>query len=168
MLQTQTSAEFRAHRESSNPPAEELRKIICVERRVSIKEIASHPAVQMSDDSVERWVNGSRDVPARKLPGLYYALSRYQGIWSCLLDYTDLIVVPKPLIVAPHSMPYLLASFSHSIAVIYDIFSRVLRKERFSQEQLRRLREEGEKAKRDIDESVAWYERELRGQEEKK
>lgn len=141
MLATETQARKIARRYREDEPARTLREIVHRER-IALKEIALHPAVDEDETVVCRWLNQSRDVPARKLPGLYYALKENMGIWSCLVEQNDLIVLPKPTVSVIHSPMQVLGQLSLSHARIWSIFSKILRKDKITADDVRKLREE--------------------------
>lgn len=166
-LETETQSRKLVRRYREDQPATEIRRIVNAER-YSLKDIALHPAVDEDESTVCRWLNQSRDLPARKLPGIYFALKHNLGVWSCLLEQCGLIVVPKPALIVGASPARLLGHLSLSQARILDIFVELQEKKEVTPDDVRKMREIAEQLKQQADRAVAWAEQRLKEQGEKK
>ncbi|HJY84862.1 MAG TPA: hypothetical protein VKK81_27745 [Candidatus Binatia bacterium] len=137
-----------------DPVKDVLQRLILVDRKFERKAVASHPALGVSEDTVSRWVNGQSPPPARALPGLYFALSRYIGVFSCLLQETNLIVIPRPQLVVRRAPGRIMEELLIRFGEVYRIFGKVLRDQPLTAEELLEMEEEVQKAKATLDEAL--------------
>jgi len=165
MLTPQTQARKMARRYREDQPATTLLRLFH-EGRFSLKEIGMHPRVDEEDYVVCRWLNQSRDIPARKLPGIYFALRENLDLWNCLLEPCKLVAIHKPVLVLAYPSPMrLLGHLSFTQGRIMDVFSELLEKPKITKEDVQRLRQEAERVKHAADQAVAWAEQQLQEQQ---
>jgi len=160
--ETQSKKTYRRYREVQ--PADTVRRIVW-ENRMTLKEIALSPGIEEGEMVVHRWLNQSRDIPARKMPALFVALHRNMRLWSCLLDQCDLIAMPKPTVTIRRSPARILGEITLSQATIFQVSSKIFRMEKITVDEVRQLREQSEKLKQSIDEMVAIAEKLLQEQQ---
>lgn len=141
-----------AHYLTESEPLRELQRIFLIDERATRKAVA--PLLEWNEDTLGRCITGQKDLPAKKLPALYFALGRYRGIFQCLLSQTDLIVVPRPVIAKRRLPLVLLTELTLSFGSIYESLAKLVRRETLTEEERRLLEEEATRIKGLMDEVI--------------
>lgn len=118
----------------------------------SLKEVALQ--IPWHYDQLRRCVNGKESFPARKLRGLYRAFGYDRRVYSCLLDDTGLMIVPRPHVPPRRGPQRIIEEWMRSFGILYRVFGKVARGETLTREDELMFEKEAADAKAAIDEAL--------------
>lgn len=101
--------------------------------------IAAHPALQVSESTLCRWISGESPIPARKIPGLYLALGHSLHLFALLARPVGLCVSPIPQVPVRRSVQRLAEEMLDHTATALRIAGKLQRDEPLSEEELSAL-----------------------------
>jgi hypothetical protein len=150
LSERQKAADYSASPES-NRLLGELQRLFVIEKTFSRKEIAAR--MGLSVDCLDRWINGQREFPARLLSSLYRALGGYVRLWSCLLEDTNLTVMPRPR-TKTRQPEAVMKDLLRQFGEVYRIFTKLMFEEPLTRGDILALEEEVNRAKAALDEAL--------------